>query len=234
MSIFNGLFGKAPEEVKEKQEEEIKQSNRDMLKEWQRKLKSEQRDLERQINKIKREEEKVKKEMKQSAAKGDKAAVKILAKNLVQSHKAVDRLYMTKAQMFTVCNQLNQMGMQVKMADTMKQSVEIMHGMNQIVKAPEVMATMAQMQKEMAKAGLIEEVFDEALDDALGSDVEEDADAEVAKIYDELALTTLMADTTVSKASIAKAPAAGAKAAAPAAASKEEEDLNARMAELMH
>jgi hypothetical protein len=61
--VFN-LFGQ-----KETKEEKQKR-DKEMLREWQRNLKSEQRGIDRQIRKIQMEENKVKTEIKKYAKKG--------------------------------------------------------------------------------------------------------------------------------------------------------------------
>lgn len=55
---------------------------------------------------IQREEEKTKRMLKDSAKKGEKDACKILAKEIVKSRKAVNKLYASKAHLNSV-----QMGM---------------------------------------------------------------------------------------------------------------------------
>ena len=65
-------------------------------------LRRETRAVERQIRDIERNQDKTKNMLKQNAKKGDKEACKILAKELVNSKKAVSRLYASKAQMNSV------------------------------------------------------------------------------------------------------------------------------------
>merc|ERR1712193_257772 len=61
-------------------------------------LRKETRAIERQIRDIERQQEKTKQMLKQNAKKGDKAACKILAREIVNSKKAVSRMYASKAQ----------------------------------------------------------------------------------------------------------------------------------------
>ena len=65
-------------------------------------LRRETRAVERQIRDIERNQDKTKNMLKQNAKKGDKEACRILAKELVNSKKAVSRLYASKAQMNSV------------------------------------------------------------------------------------------------------------------------------------
>ena len=74
------------------------------------------------------------------------------------------------------------------MVGKLSKSSEIMSAMNRLVKVEGIQATMQNMQKEMVKAGVIEEM----MDDAMGANFdEEDADAadeEVSKVLNELAV----------------------------------------------
>ena len=54
------------------------------------------RGIDRQIREIQREENKVKKSCKDAAKRNDIASSKILAKEIVQSRRAVSRLYANK------------------------------------------------------------------------------------------------------------------------------------------
>ena len=55
---------------------------------------------------IQREEEKVKKSIKDAAKRGDSGTCKLLAKEVVRSRKAVNRMHTSKAQMNSVVMQM--------------------------------------------------------------------------------------------------------------------------------
>jgi len=59
--------------------------------------------------------------------------------------------------------------------------------MNKLVKLPELQKTMMEMQREMERSGLIEEVVGDALDELDGDDVEEETELQVNKVVEELA-----------------------------------------------
>eukprot|EP00127_Corallochytrium_limacisporum_P000392 Clim_evm87s11 gene=Clim_evmTU87s11 len=185
MSGIMGLFGKSktPEEK---------------VREWQRKLRQEERQIDRQIRDIQREENKVKQSMKIAAKKGDKTSCRILAKEVVNSRRQVNKLHTTKAQMHSVSMQMqNQLSM-AKMAGQLQKSTDVMKAMNKLVKLPAISKQMQEMQKEMMKAGIIEEMLDETLqfDD---EDIEEAADEEVEAVMRELTEGILSAGGEVSK-----------------------------------
>lgn len=74
-------------------------------------MRSEQRKLDRQIRTIQREEDKVKKSIKDAAKRGDTQTCKMMAKEVVRSRKAVNRMHTSKAHMNSVVMQMeNQLG----------------------------------------------------------------------------------------------------------------------------
>ena len=98
----------------------------------------------------------------------------------------------------------------IRATGAMQKSAQVMSMMNNLMKAPQLMAVMQAMGREMEKAGLIEEM----MDDAVGADddeIEEAADEEVEKAF-------LEATTGV------RAPTTALPTRAPAAAEEEEED----------
>ncbi|CAH1258051.1 charged multivesicular body protein 3-like [Branchiostoma lanceolatum] len=171
-----GLFGKS--QGKDPKEQ---------VREWTSQLRKQDRVLDRQIRGIQREEEKVKRSLKEAAKKGDKDTCRILAKEMVRSRKAVSKIYTSKAQINSVSMGMkNQLGV-LKVAGAMEKSTEVMKYMQNLVKVPEIQATMRDMSREMMKAGIIEEMLDdtfESLED--DEDLEEETEAEVEKILFEL------------------------------------------------
>ena len=127
---------------------------------------------------IQREEAKVKLSVKAAAKRGDLGNAKTLAKELVRSRKAVNRMHTSKATMNSVVMQMeNQLGVfsclasihmhaptavterhsihvmaaQVKMTGSMAKSSQVMAHMNRLVKVGDIAQTMQEMQKEMMK-----------------------------------------------------------------------------------
>jgi len=68
----------------------------------------------------------------------------------------------------------------------MAKSTDVMQAMNRLVKVEGISQTMQQMQKEMCKAGIIEDMVDDAFE-AFDGDADEDAaDEEVDRVMQEL------------------------------------------------
>lgn len=165
---------------------EKKPDPKEQVKKWKQQMRGEQRKIDRQIRGIQREEEKVRKSIKQAAKRGDTSTAKMLAKEIVRSRKAQNRMHTSKAQMNSVVMQMENQLAQQKLTGQMAKSTEVMKMMNKLTKVSEVSEVMQEMQKEMCKAGVIEEMVDDAFEALDGDDDEEMADEEVEKIMTEL------------------------------------------------
>jgi len=177
------LFGKPP-------------TPEEVVKKWKRELKKEERTLERTIHSIDMEENKVKVEIKNLAKKGDKNNVKTLAKELIRSRKAKEKLFNSRAQLHSVSMQLTSNLAMLKMGQTLAKSTQVMTYMNQLVRMPQLNAVMMAMAREMQKAGMIDEMIDDVMEDP---EVDEEADTEVDKIVDELTMIVKTAPTANNK-----------------------------------
>jgi len=169
------LFGKKP-------------TTEEIVKKWKRELKREDRNLDKNIRSIELEEQKLKRSIKELAKKGDKQnlqSAKALAKELIRSRKAKERIYKSKAQLNSVSMQLTQNLSMIKMSGMLQRSTQIMGAMNNLIRLPQLNQVMMTMAKEMEKAGLIEEVMDNVMED---DEVDEEADQELDKIVEETLL----------------------------------------------
>ncbi|KAL4232387.1 Charged multivesicular body protein 3 [Mactra antiquata] len=213
-----GLFGK-----------DNTKSPKDMVNEWNHKLRKEGYVLERQIKAIQREEEKTKRQLKDSAKKGERGACSILAKEIVHSRKAVNRLYASKAQLNSVSMQMKNQLATLRIAGALEKSTDVMKSMQALVKVPDIQKTMMEMSKEMMKAGIIEEMLEdtmEGLDDS--EEMEEAAQEEIDKVLFDLTAGELgKAPTAVTDTLPAQQEPQGATAAA--ASDDEAEDLMAKL-----
>ena len=89
-------------------------------------------------------------------------------------------------------------------------------------------ASLGAMQKEMIAAGVIQETFDQVMDEALGGDeINDAADVEVDKIMEEIKMDTLGQMSSVPQGGVAAPQAAPAQVA-----QQEEDELEKRMAAL--
>lgn len=193
-----GLFGKS------KQADPKEQVN-----EWCKTLRKEERGLERQVTAIRREEAKVTRALKEAAKKGDKDVCKILAKEVVNSRKSVNKIYAAKANLSSVQMQMKGQLAQVKIAGALSSSADVMKAMQALVKLPDIQKTMMEMSREMMKAGIIEEMLEDTMEGlGEGEELEEAAQTEVDKVLAELTAGALGAAPDAVTASLPAAPAA--------------------------
>ncbi|XP_031703554.1 charged multivesicular body protein 3 [Anarrhichthys ocellatus] len=214
-----GLFGKSPDK-----------SPKELVNEWSQKIRKESRVIDRQIRDIQREEEKVKRSIKDAAKRGQRDVCVVLAKEMIQSKRAVTKLYASKAQMNSVqLSMKNQLAL-VRVAGSLQKSTEVMKAMQNLVKIPEIQATMRELSKEMMKAGIIEEMLEdtfESMED--GEEMEEAAEEEVDKILFEITAGALgKAPSKVTDALPELQPAV----AAAASEDESEEDIEAMQSRL--
>nr|CAG4647438.1 EOG090X0EF4 [Megafenestra aurita]SVE92677.1 EOG090X0EF4 [Megafenestra aurita] len=171
-----GLFGKTPEP-----------NPKDKVNEWCSKLRRESSQLDRQIRGIQREEDKVKKSLREAAKKGDKEVCLILAKEVLRARKAVSKIYTSKAHINSISMQMKNQLATLRIAGSLQRSTEVMKAMQQLIKIPEVAATMRDLSKEMMKAGIIEEMLEDTLEGLEDTDeLEEAAQQEVDKVLWEI------------------------------------------------
>jgi len=193
MDFIMGLFGKSKGSDPKEQ-----------VNEWCKKLRKEERALERQVTAIRREEAKVTRSLKEAAKKGDKDVCKILAREVVGSRKAVNKIYAAKANLNSVQLQMKGQLAQVRIAGALSSSTDVMKAMQQLVKLPEIQKTMMEMSREMMKAGIIEEMLEDTME-GLGDEeeLEEEVQGEVDKILAELTDGKLGEAPTVPEGSLA-------------------------------
>jgi len=219
-----GLFGKSKAADPKEQ-----------VQEWGKKIRKEGYNLDRQINAIKREELKVTKSLKEAAKKGDKDVCHILAKEIINSRKAVNKLYTAKANLNSVQMQMKSQLAIVKVAGALSSSAEVMKSMNALVKIPETQKAMMELSREMMKAGVIEEMLDDTMEGLNGEeDMEEAAQDEIDKIILDLTTGKLGEAPNAVKDTLPAPAAATAATAAKVTATEESEESEGELEEMQN
>ncbi|CAL1575149.1 unnamed protein product [Knipowitschia caucasica] len=217
-----GLFGRTPDKAP-----------KEMVNEWSGKIRKEMRVIDRQIRDIQREEEKVKRSIKEAAKKGERDVCIILAKEMIHSKRAVTKLYASKAHMNSVqLSMKNQLAL-VRVSGSLQKSTEVMKAMQNLVKIPEIQATMRDLSKEMMKAGIIEEMLEdtfESMED--GEDMEEEAEEEVDKILFEITAGALGKAPSKVTDELPEMESKGATAASDEESEEDIEEMQSRLAAL--
>jgi len=164
-----------------------KKDPKEQVNQWTKQIRSEQRQLTRQIREIERGEAKVKTQIKQSAKKNQMDVCKILAKELVQSRRAVTKLHVMNAEMNSLTMKMKEQLAQVRMTGALSKSTAVMSSVNKLMNVPDMQKTMMELSKEMQKAGVIEEIMNDTMDSVFDEDgLQEAADEEVENVLFEL------------------------------------------------
>ncbi|KAJ3053819.1 Charged multivesicular body protein 3 [Rhizophlyctis rosea] len=158
----------------------------EQVKKWRQSIRSQERELDKGIRGIDAEEAKVKRSIKLAAKKNDVTSCKILAKEIVRSRKARERMFTSKAQLNSLVMHMQQQLAMLKVAGSLTKSTEVMKLVNNLVKLPEISQTMQEMSQEMMKAGIIDEMMEDAIAFGDEEDIEEEAESEVNNVLFEL------------------------------------------------
>lgn len=209
LNSIMGLFGKT-----------VQKSPKDQCREWTGKLRKQGYLLDREVRKIENEEAKIQRDLKAAAKKNDRDVCFILAKELIRSKKAKSRIHAAKSQINSISMIIQEQMATVKMAGSLQKSTEVMKSMQNLVSVQNISATMQELSREMMKTGIIGEMMDDAIEEAIDEEpIDEEAQAEVDKIMSELSIDTgaklVNAPST--------APAAAKQAEQQASTSKETE-----------
>jgi charged multivesicular body protein 3 len=122
-----------------------------------------------------------------SQAKQATAETKTFARELVRIRRQSARLTTSRAQLQSVQMQVNEAFSMRKIQGSLKKSTGIMKDVNTLVRLPELTGTMRQLATELVRAGIIEEMVDDAIpNNELYEDEEDEAEAEVDKVLQEI------------------------------------------------
>ena len=158
---------------------------------WKKILLKEMRNLEKDIRNLGISDKRACDECKKLARSNNMGAARILAKEIVNTRKAVERLNIAKAQMNSVCMTLQTSISMIKLQGCLSKSTEIMSSMNKLVSIPEIRESMLGMAREMEKAGLVDELIADTFAMLEDPSLESEADSEVDKIVEEITSSVL-------------------------------------------
>ncbi|KAJ5527068.1 hypothetical protein N7451_003666 [Penicillium sp. IBT 35674x] len=144
-----------------------------------------------------------------SQAKQANSETKTFARELVRIRKQTSRLNTSRAQLQSVGMQVNEAFSVRKIQGSLQKSTAIMKDVNTLVRMPELQSTMHQLSTELVKAGIIEEMVDDAMpiDDMLESE-DLEADEEVDKILQEILQSKLSQAPAKPESPVEEAPVA--------------------------
>jgi charged multivesicular body protein 3 len=161
-----------------------------------------------------------------SQAKQATSETKTFARELVRIRRQTSRLTTSRAQLQSVGMQVNEAFSVRKIQGSLQKSTGIMKDVNTLVRLPELSLTMHQLSAELVRAGIIEEIVDDAMpNDELYEGEDDEAEEEVDKILQEILSGKLSQPAAVK-------PAAEPVEATPVESEPEFEDQEATLEQM--
>lgn len=159
-------------------------------------IRSNTRQLDRDINGLKTLDSKTRqtivtasKRAQRNPARAKQANMeaKMLARELVKVRRQATRLSTSRAQLQSVQMQVNEAFSVRKIQGSLQKSTGIMKDVNNLIRLPQLSENMHQLATELVRAGIIEEMVDDAIpNNELLEDEEAEADEEIDKILEEI------------------------------------------------
>ncbi|XP_072348667.1 charged multivesicular body protein 2a [Scyliorhinus torazame] len=205
----------------------------EMLRQNQRALNRAMRELDRERQKLEQQEKKIIADIKKMAKQGQMDAVKIMAKDLVRTRRYVKKFIMMKANIQAVSLKIQTLKSNNTMAQAMKGVTKAMATMNQQLKLPQIQKIMMEFEKQSEIMDMKEEMMNDAIDDAMGDeDDEEESDAIVSQVLDELGLNLTDELSSEPPSTGASLSVAAGKKAEPVVLEDADADLEKRLKNL--
>ncbi|KAA8902128.1 hypothetical protein DIURU_002922 [Diutina rugosa] len=146
-------------------------------------LRKNSRELDRSMNQLKPLEKKTETLIKKSVKAGDVKSARLYARELINIRRQYTKLHTSKARLESVTMAVNEQFQMVKLTQSMGSSTMIMKDVNQLVHVGAISQTMQELQKELCKAGIINEMMDDMVDLEIEDDeLEGESNDEVNKI----------------------------------------------------
>uniref|UniRef100_A0A9J2Q782 Charged multivesicular body protein 2a n=2 Tax=Ascaris TaxID=6251 RepID=A0A9J2Q782_ASCLU len=204
----------------------------EMLRQNQRALNKAMRELDRERSRLEMQEKKIIADIKKMARMNQMDSVKVMAKDLVRTRRYVKKFIMMKANIQAVSLKVQTLKSQDAMAQAMKGVTRAMQSMNKQLNLPQIQKIMMEFERQSEIMDMKEEMMGEAIDDAIADEGdEEESEAIVAQVLDELGIQMNEELGALPNAQGTLAPAEGKKQPA-AALSDADADLQARLENL--
>eukprot|EP00118_Oscarella_pearsei_P002504 m.10733 g.10733 ORF g.10733 m.10733 type:complete len:221 (+) comp22608_c0_seq1:70-732(+) len=207
-----------------------KKTPEEILKQNQRALNKTIRELDRERSKLESQEKKVIADIKKMAKQGQMEAVRIMAKDLVRTRRYVKKFILMKANIQAVALKIQTLRSTAQMASAMKGVTKAMATMNRQMNLPQIQKIMMEFEKQTEIMDMKEEMMSDAVDDVIGEeDDEEEGEAIVQQVFDELGLNLTDKLSDIGGVGDPLAAKKAAPQAATAASADADADLQARL-----
>ncbi|XP_027489224.1 charged multivesicular body protein 2a [Corapipo altera] len=161
----------------------------ELLRQNQRALGRAVRELDRERQKLEAQEKKIIVDIKKMAKQGQMDAVRVMAKDLVRTRRYIRKFITMRANVQGVSLKIQTLKSNSSMATAMRGVTKAMATMNRQLKLPQIQKIMLEFERQAEIMDMKEELMNDAIDDALGDeDDEEESDAVVSQVLDELGL----------------------------------------------
>ncbi|KAE9555758.1 hypothetical protein FO519_000972 [Halicephalobus sp. NKZ332] len=204
----------------------------ELLRQNQRALNKAMRELDRERQRLEQQEKKIIADIKKMAKMGQMDSVRVMAKDLVRTRQYVKKFINMRANIQAVSLKVQTLKSQDAMAQAMKGVTRAMQSMNKQLNLPQIQKIMMEFEKQTEIMDMKEEMMGDAIDDAMGdADDEEETEAVVAKVLDELGiqLSEELGGLPTTEGSLAPAQKKPQPVAADVPMSDADADLQARL-----
>jgi len=133
-------------------------------------LRAMRREIDAQIRDVERQSTIAEREIKMCVKRRDFASAKSLALEVVHARKTVQKLYASRARAGSLDDALQRQSFASTSARAIERSTEVVKHMNALIRVKEIRERAMELSREFARAGVMEEL----LDDAVGVDEDED------------------------------------------------------------
>ncbi|KAJ0975768.1 hypothetical protein J5N97_017733 [Dioscorea zingiberensis] len=164
-----------------------KTTAKDALRESKREMSVATRGVEREIAALQLEEKKLVAEIKQTAKKGNEAATRILARQLVRLRQQITNLQGTRAQIRGVATHTQAMYASTSISTGMKGASKAMKAMNKQMEPAKQAKVIKEFQKQSSQMDMTIEMMSESIDETLDKDeAEEETEELTNQVLDEI------------------------------------------------
>ncbi|KAI0465199.1 hypothetical protein LJB42_000424 [Komagataella kurtzmanii] len=193
---------------------------KEQVRKCQQLVRKNKRQLDRYINDLRMVQKKTQSMIKKAAKSGDKNAVRLYARELVNINKQSDRLHVNRATIDSIGMKLQEQQQMLKIQGSLSKSTEIMREVNSLVSFPQLRNSAQELERELMKSGIINEMVDDLVDEV-------DEDEELMEEEEVQAINEIIEQ--YSSDAVGKLPETGGtpiEVASPKVPEKEEEDVS--------
>ncbi|PVV00722.1 hypothetical protein BB560_004883 [Smittium megazygosporum] len=194
MGVMDYIFGK-------------QKTPQQQIREAQRLLNRSMREIDREISRIDASQKQTESQIRQYATKGNTAACRVSAKDLVRLRRHRHQLYSLRTQLYGLNLRITTLSTNHQLAVSMQGATKAIKSMNSKVQLPKMQQLLVEFEKQSEVMNMKQEMVADGLDDAFEelSDDEEQEDEIVQQILDEIGIQASMKLNSVPGSSLNEA-----------------------------